>query len=216
MIFGKVPEPGRTKTRLAPVLGEEGAATLYEAFLKDVVDRCREVEAERELWVPRRPGAAARLGRRFPGLTVRWQAGDDLGERLRAAFGRAFGEGARRALVVGSDHPTLPGNLLARAFDALDEARAVVGATRDGGYYALALRADAWPEGETLFRAVPWSTSRVLEATLQRAREAGVQVARLPTWYDVDEPGELERLLGDVRPGSATARALSELGLGAG
>lgn len=211
MIFGKVPEPGRTKTRLAPVLGEEGAAALYGAFLEDVVERCRGVAAERELWVAPHPDAGPELEGRFPGVELRRQSGEDLGERLLTAFERAFREGARRALVVGTDHPTLPPGHLERAFAGLDAADVVVGPTGDGGYYALAARADAWPSAGALFRDVPWSTSRVLEVTLRRAREAGLRPARIAAWYDVDDPRDLARLRRDVEPGTATARALAEL-----
>jgi len=41
ILFAKVPEPGRAKTRLAPRLGEEGAARLYQAFLDDAIASTR-------------------------------------------------------------------------------------------------------------------------------------------------------------------------------
>lgn len=212
MIFARLPEPGRAKTRLAPVLGEEGAADLYRAFLDDAVAMAGRIEADRrELWIPRRPGAGRVLGRRYPALELRWQADGGLGERLRASFRAAFAEGSDLALAVGSDHPTLPPEHLRLGFRRLREADVVLGPARDGGYYAVGLRRRAWPEGAVMFRDVPWSTERVLEVTLGRAREIGLRAVELPRWYDVDEPGELARLRAEARPGSATERALTRL-----
>src|SRR5690348_1553600 len=39
IVLARYPEPGRTKTRLARVLGNEQAATLYRAFLVDLAQR---------------------------------------------------------------------------------------------------------------------------------------------------------------------------------
>jgi glycosyltransferase A (GT-A) superfamily protein (DUF2064 family) len=112
---------------------------------------------------------------------------------------------------VGGDHPTLPPDHLVRAFDALGSSDVVLGPTPDGGYYAVGLRSGAWPEAGEIFGDIPWSTPEVLERTAERARRLGLGVARLPPWYDVDEPEELERLERDVEEGSATARALARL-----
>lgn len=212
MVFGKLPRAGRVKTRLAPALGDEGAAELYDAFLEDVLARCRAAGADPELWVPRRPGAREELSRRHPGVDLRWQPEGGLGARLRAAFEAAFRDGVGRALVVGSDHPTLPPGHLEEALAALGTADAVLGPTADGGYWAVGVRRRAWPRAARLFEDVPWSTPEVTETTLARADEAGVDVRTVSAWYDVDEPADLERLRRDVSEGSATAGRLERLG----
>lgn len=202
---------------MAPLLGEEGAAELYRAFLDDTVGVVRRVPVgEREIWVPRdgRRGRDARarwMARRYPDLGLRWQEGASLGERLAHAFETAFGEGVERAAIVGSDHPTLPARHLERAFRRLRRTPVVLGPTRDGGYYTVALRRDVWPRSASLFEGVPWSTAELLEVTLRRVRELGLEVELLPEWYDVDEPRDLERLRRDVAAGSRTARALARL-----
>lgn len=210
MVFGKLPEAGRTKTRLAPLVGPTGAAALYRAFLDDTVElACRVPGANVELWVPRRRGAARTLGRRFTGVELRWQSEGGLGQRLREAFRCAFAGPPRRAMVLGSDHPTLPAGYLRQGFEALEEVDLVLGPSRDGGYYALGLRREAWPAAARLFEDIPWSTPRVLARTRERAREMGLVVMEMPSWYDVDRPEDLDRLLHDVRGDSHTARALA-------
>lgn len=164
--------------------------------------------------MPDPPEAARELAASLPGFEPRRQRGDGLGPRLRHAFGTAFDEGADRVVVVGSDHPTLPTAHIERAFVELDGADAVLGPTSDGGYYAVGLRAPAWPAAGELFEGIPWSTPEVLAATEARGHRLGLELRRLPAWYDVDEPAELERLRRDLEAGSATARALQRLAKG--
>ena len=45
-----------------------------------------------------------------------------------------------------------------------------------------------------MFEDIAWSTERVAEQTLERAREIGLDVHRLPVWYDVDDVESLRRL----------------------
>jgi len=212
LIFGRLPEAGATKTRLIPALGAHGAARLYQAFLDDTVAAATGLASVRtELWVPPRDGAEAMLTARYPDLPLRWQRGPDLGARMSDAFEVAFSEGADCALIIGSDHPTLPADYLARGFAALIAAHLVLGPSADGGYWAIGLRRYAWPKARPLFADVPWSTPRVLELTRRRAVELDLCHVELPRWYDVDERSQLETLRRDAKPDSQTARVLREL-----
>ncbi len=85
------------------------------------------------------------------------------------------------------------------------------GPSHDGGYYAIAVRRERWPTAQAVLRDVPWSTPRALETSLALAREAGLEAALMPAWYDVDSPEDLERLRRDADPNSASARFLREL-----
>ena len=66
----------------------------------------------------------------------------------------------------------------------------VLGGSDDGGYYLIGLKR----LHQRLFEQIDWSTERVLEQTLERAREIGLKAELLPTWYDVDDGATLERL----------------------
>ena len=227
ILFAKVPEPGRAKTRLAPGLGEEGAARLYQAFLDDAIALCGRVEgASLELWASGdarpaggaagSPGAGVReyFAGRYPELPVRLQSGRDLGERLSGAFESSFAADADHVVIVGSDHPTLPSSYLDQAFSALVDAPLVIGPSADGGYYAIGLARHAWPEAASLFVGVPWSTPAVLETTRRTARRLGIGHVELPKWYDVDDPSGLRRLRREADPASHTGRMLARLPAG--
>ncbi|WP_420634518.1 TIGR04282 family arsenosugar biosynthesis glycosyltransferase [Candidatus Palauibacter sp.] len=210
IVFGRLPEPGHAKTRLSPGLTAAGSAELYEAFLEDAMGLApRGVETQ--LWVPDRPRAVERLGARYPGASVRLQPEGSLGDRLEMAFACAFNEGVGRAVAVGSDHPTLPPDFIDAAFEALRTARLVLGPTRDGGYYAMGLSSPAWPAAQALFAGAPWSEPDLCGWTRARAVALGLRPVELPSWYDVDLPGDLARMEGDLRQGSATARAWARL-----
>ncbi len=207
LIFGRLPETGTTKTRLAPALGEAGAAALYRAFLDDTI-AASPSDVSLELWVPDRPEAVEKLSMRYPDVQVRLQSEGSLGEKLADAFERTFSDGVDYVVIVGSDHPTLPTDRVPRALRALRGAHLVLGPTTDGGYYAIGLRRYAWPGAAGLFEDAPWSTPELIEWTRTRADQLDLCHVELPVWYDVDRPEDLERMRADLRPDSATAIAL--------
>lgn len=211
LLFAKAPRPGGVKTRLAPALGEDGAAGLYEALLADTVDRLRDLEVPLEIHAA--PGSAGPewFRERYPSTRVRRQRGDDLGERLARAFDESFRQGDDAVMAVGSDHPTIPLEYLREGFRALADRDAVLGPGRDGGYYAVAIRRSAWPDAWALFRDIPWSTDRVASATRDAASAAGIDLGELPEWYDVDRPEDLALLRRDASPESRSYRTLERL-----
>ena len=67
----------------------------------------------------------------------------------------------------------------------------MLGATHDGGYYILGLKA----AHAHLFRDITWSTEHAAGQTRQRAREIGLTLVELDPWYDIDDAASLEMLL---------------------
>jgi uncharacterized protein len=188
LVFVKEPRAGAVKSRLAAGIGPERAAAVYRAIAEEAIRRTapRAGEYERRvLFDP--PGAGARIAQWLPGLPASPQGEGDLGERMARALAEAFGQGARRAALVGTDVPALAREDVLEAFDGLDGHDVVLGPATDGGYYLLALRGPA-PD---LFRGVPWSTPQVLAATLDRAARLGWSVRVLRTLGDVDTVEDL-------------------------
>jgi rSAM/selenodomain-associated transferase 1 len=188
LLFTKPAREGRVKTRLIGDLTAAEAAELHAAFLEDLLARLRPGDFELRLaWaldaeeeVPVGPAPGIRQGE------------GDLGERLHRALSEAAGEAAAVA-ALGSDHPTLPLELVHLAFAKVEAgADAVLGPAEDGGYYLIALRAGA--VSRRLFEGIDWSTPRVLPETLERCRELGLAVELLPAAADVDTPEDLRRL----------------------
>jgi rSAM/selenodomain-associated transferase 1 len=189
ILFCKYPAPGCVKTRLIPVLGEEGAALLQQRLISRTL---------REMRIAAGPGAALEV--RYTGGTkeaffqlfnetapLASQGGGDIGERMHRAFLAAFGQGIKKAILFGADIPELTAHTLTRAALLLDQHDAVIGPARDGGYYLIAMRRPL----PSVFEAIPWSTSGVLEATVRELKRLRLSFALIETLRDVDRPDDL-------------------------
>eukprot|EP01025_Chloroclados_australasicus_P069588 TRINITY_DN9842_c0_g1_i1.p2 TRINITY_DN9842_c0_g1~~TRINITY_DN9842_c0_g1_i1.p2 ORF type:complete len:209 (-),score=18.65 TRINITY_DN9842_c0_g1_i1:265-798(-) len=116
---------------------------------------------------------------------------DDFGARMHAAFRATFDQGVEKVIVLGTDVPGLSSSVIEKASSLLESYDVVVGPAADGGYYLIGLRS----AHKRLFEDVAWSTSTVLESTVTRAAECGLQLAplsSLPTLQDLDEREDLE------------------------
>ena len=187
LVFVRAPVAGRVKTRLAAALGAEGALRVYRRLAEHTLREARALGGE--VRVHFTPADAGPEVRAWLGDGPRYlpQSAGDLGARMDAAFRAAFGDGADRVVIIGSDLPELSAALLRRAFAALESRAAVIGPARDGGYYLLGMRAMI----DGLFDGIPWSTDEVLARTLDRLRADGVQPVLLDTLADVDEVDDL-------------------------
>ncbi len=204
-VVAKRPAPGQTKTRLCPPLDGVAAAALYECFLQDTLALMRRIPAVCRALAYAPPAELAYFRSLAPDFTLVPQLGADLGERLdnllTGLLQEAGASGHSQAVVMDSDSPTLPPGYLVDAFQALDRgADVVLGPCEDGGYYLIGLNR---PQPR-LLRDVTMSTHYVLQDTLAIARDLGLTVALLPTWYDVDTAAELERLAQELATLSAT------------
>lgn len=193
LVFTKPPRPGRVKTRLIGALSAAQAAELHEAFLLDLLERLRDLDAAVTILWALEPGESAPdLGR--PSAV---QVGDDLGERLRRGLADA---GARFPSVaaVGSDHPDLPLDRLEESFQALEGGSdLVLGPTEDGGYYVIGCRHGRLPEG--IFDGVEWSGPEVFARTRANAARLDLETRALGPGQDVDTPDDLVRLAARLR-----------------
>ncbi|MDH3200191.1 MAG: TIGR04282 family arsenosugar biosynthesis glycosyltransferase [Myxococcales bacterium] len=205
-VFVRPPVAGVTKTRLAELLGDRGAAELYEAFVDDTLRLCKRIRSlgrvDVALWCAGAPADRVAEWAIRMGTPVRNQPEGDLGVRLDAAFEEGLAR-YERVVIIGSDAPTLPAGLIVDAFDSLTDASMVLGPASDGGYYAIGASHRVRPS----FEGVRWSTSSTLDDT--KKANAGIRVTITSPWYDVDEPGDLQLLRAhlSVAPSAAPATA---------
>ncbi|RMG53889.1 MAG: glycosyltransferase, partial [Acidobacteria bacterium] len=190
IVFTRYPEPGRTKTRLIPALGPDGAAELQRQMTEHMLRQVRELASRRRLAIEiRYEGGRDGLMSQWLGadLSYRRQGEGDLGARLERAFDEAFQAGRHRVVIVGADCPGLTAALMAEAFDRLRQSDVVLGPARDGGYYLIGLRRPI-PQ---LFEGISWGTARVLEETQEAIGRLGLSVQCLTMLDDVDRPEDL-------------------------
>jgi uncharacterized protein len=198
-VFAKPPRAGEVKTRLAPALGDEGAARLARAFLLDTWALVTHVPWGSPVLASPGPWPEGIL----PAPVEVWPQGEgDLGARMERVLRRAL-ERYPAAIVLGADSPGLSLAQLDSAREKLAHADAVFGPSEDGGFYLLALR--RLPEGA--FVELPWSQSHTLERTEARLVSLGLTVARVAPFFDVDVPEDLARLEAELVSGRLHAPA---------
>jgi len=202
LLFVRLPEKGRVKTRLARTIGEETALALYRCLVADSLSLARRAGFPTTVFFL--PKARSRevpleLGKEFPCLP---QKGHDLGERMCGAFRTAFSD-AREAVLMGSDIPDLPAPFLNEAFESLRQHEAVIGPALDGGYYLIGFSSGAFLPAP--FSGMEWGGPSVFRSTLNVLKGKGLRVHVLPPWRDVDEYADLKALFdahGDLPDGT--------------
>jgi rSAM/selenodomain-associated transferase 1 len=189
-VFAKAPVAGRVKTRLAPLLGEEGAAKLHTQLVhRAIATAVESAVGDVELWCapdeshPFFEGCAARYG-----VRLRAQAGADLGARMNHAFETSHAEG-QSLVLIGCDCPSLEAATVRAAAKALATNEAVFVPAEDGGYVLVGL-ARPMPR---IFEAIGWGSPAVMMQTRARLAVAGTRWEELATHWDIDRPEDYAR-----------------------
>lgn len=190
IIFTRYPEPGKTKTRLIPVLGSVGAANLQRQMTEHTILQVKELQKVIDIsvavWYS---GGDLRLMQEWLGLNLVYQpqGEGDLGSRMARSLLQAFQSGAEKAIIIGTDCPGLNAQILATAFDKLRTFDLVLGPAMDGGYYLIGLRQPI-PE---LFANIEWGTAQVFQRTLEIAQKLNLSHVNLVPLADIDRPEDL-------------------------
>lgn len=195
IVFTRFPEPGKTKTRLIPALGPEGAASLQQTMTEHTLATVHQLQREfsfRQESISvdvRFAGGTAALMKQWLGLNWIYtsQGEGDLGDRLLRAFQQAFEQGAKAVLAIGIDCPDITVDILTEAFQKLSTTDMVIGPADDGGYYLIGLSALI----SDCFQGIEWGTETVRQATLAKATQLTLKVAELQILSDVDRPNDI-------------------------
>jgi len=195
LVFARLPELGKVKTRLAATIGDVRALAVYEAMLRDLIAGIGSSTPEMEiefLWPPVPGATGAALRRAFAHHSVAMQTGTTLGDRLSMALSeRFFFHRTEKIIAIGVDDPTLNRALIDQAFALLDSCEYVIGPATDGGYYLIGCRALAFDP--SIFLDIEWGTPSVFPTTMHKVAALQRTVAVLPERYDIDRAADLER-----------------------
>ncbi len=190
---------------MVPPLTPEEAAELNRCFLRDTAAAISSACSHRAVGDARKTARASAIAVYTPvgaesayndilpdDFSLLPQRGDKFGERLYFAVEDLFKCGFDSVCLIDSDSPTVPAENFAEAVELLSTSddRIVLGPSDDGGYYLIGVK----KPHRHLFEQVDWSTERVLNQTIQRATEIGLEVKLLPSGYDVDDADSLRRL----------------------
>jgi rSAM/selenodomain-associated transferase 1 len=182
-IFARPPRPGTVKTRLIPDIGANKAARVYQYCLEHCIEVARQSGLDYRLYL-----SDTCDDELFQNEEHSLQKGDDLGARMFNALREMLADNPDGAIVIGSDCLDMSPRHLRQAAQALADHELVLLPAFDGGY-ALIGCTSAHPE---LFKAVSWSSSAVLQQTIDNARKLDYRVSLLETVRDIDTLQDLE------------------------
>ena len=214
-MFVKFPERGEVKSRISRGLGEEIATDLYRCFIEDLLEKLAQ-GAYRFRIAFHPEGKEHEIREMFgSGFSTMPQEGKDLGERMKHAFIRCFSEGFCSVVVIGSDSPDLPAQIIEMAFLALEDHDAVIGPAADGGYYLIGFAREAF--NPDVFSGLAWGAETIYQETMDILHKAGALAYVLPVWQDVDRPEDIMILIKNSKKtgfaGSKTIAYLRDRGL---
>jgi hypothetical protein len=117
-------------------------------------------------------------------VSVIYQEGEDLGKRMFNVLKEVFAMGYDRCAITGSDIPGITPAIIHDSLFQLDMHDYIISPSADGGYCILSLRRDSLDS--IIFQDIAWSSSKVMEKTIDRIKFAGKDYALLPALNDID------------------------------
>ena len=204
-VMCKKPERGSVKTRIAAALGDDVAAELYRCAVADTLAMASSIHGVTHVlsYAPATSDSRRYFERTAPAFVLVPQQGAALGERIVDTLASLF-NAYSPVVLIGSDSPDLPAELINEALQALrSDADVVLGPANDGGYYLVGLNSMC----SSLFERIDWSTAAVAQQTRERVAEAGLKLYTLPSWHDLDTVADLHTL---QAPGAPMTRAFVE------
>jgi rSAM/selenodomain-associated transferase 1 len=191
ILMTRAPIPGKTKTRLEPFLSPEQCASLHRAFIMDIYNTIKAVNADIIIYyTPERHKA---MMHNILGDEVRLipQIQGGLGERMHQGLAGCFAEGYDKCVLIGSDIPTISVGVLENAFQELNHKDVVIGPTEDGGYYLIGMKKSK----KEIFDKKFYGTQTVYQNTLGSIKKAKLTYSEMPIGYDIDVYEDLMLLL---------------------
>lgn len=176
------------KTRLAASVGHTQALEIYKWLTAYTHQITKQITVDKFIFYSDFIPEAS--DERPDGYQHVVQSGTSLGDRMRDAFMHLFDKGYSRVVIIGTDSADLKATDLNKAYLTLSHTDLVIGPAKDGGYYLLGM-SRFYPE---LFYDIPWSTSKVLELTLDKADQAQLDYEFLNIRSDVDTLDDWEKV----------------------
>lgn len=141
IIFTRIPEAGKTKTRLQSKLSKEECANLHKCFLKDIYDIFLNLNDIDIIICHTEEGDLNILKNIFykENLYIK-QYGNNLNEKMYNAIKEVLSLKYDKCVLIGTDIPEINKDDIINAFNLLKNNDFVFGASYDGGYYLVGMK----------------------------------------------------------------------------
>ena len=191
--FAKAPVPGTVKTRLQAGIGAEKAVEIYTSFVIEILSKfSRLKDIDRFLGcAPDKSHPFLKGMAKTYGLTMFKQQGDTLGARIFNAFRYCAKKGYSEIVLIGTDSPSIPVDIIKKAFKELKKNDLVIGPCTDQGFYLIGVRKEKISE---ISCNVQIDTGEDVNNLLGKINSLNFSLSLLPFWYDVDDVNDLKLL----------------------
>lgn len=190
IIFSKVPEAGKVKTRLIEQFGKSYSATIYRRLFWNTLAKATQADVEKiQLYIEgdQQHPELIRIVKHFD-IEILQQQGQHLGERMHNALTSAFVD-FEHAVLIGCDCIALTVDDINLSIQSLqDSSDVVIGPAEDGGYYLIGMNQ---PQPE-LFKNIIWGSESVFSETMSRVEQNRIQYKLLNNYKDVDISRDVE------------------------
>lgn len=187
IVFLRLPQWGKVKTRLAATLGDDVALSIYKGLISHTLHCAARSGKSVYLFYD---GGLPSEAERNPDFSYHIQSQGDLGAKMSAAISIVL-KHHTKVVIIGSDCPKLSHDIIAKSFDSLDTTDIVVGPAKDGGYYLLGCKKVV----DALFENIPWSTSMVLAQTIKKINDESLTFHLLEPLADIDTEEDWNRYI---------------------
>jgi len=185
IIFVRNPLLGKVKTRLAATVGNQRALEIYQKLLEYTADITRTLPVDKVVFYS--DFVASKDIWEDTVYRKQLQSQGDLGQKIKSAFDFGFKSGYRRICIIGSDCIELTAEIIMEGFEQLSTYDALLGPSRDGGYYLLGLNQ---MQG-SVFEGKNWGTDSVASDTVADFKLLGLSYGLLRPLNDVDVEEDL-------------------------
>ncbi|MEM9103785.1 MAG: TIGR04282 family arsenosugar biosynthesis glycosyltransferase [Pseudomonadota bacterium] len=180
ILFAKAPKICRVKTRMWPALSHRECLYLHKRSINHAINQFKDkfdliFYSTQISYYP---------------IPIKMQQGVNLGMRMFHAMQHELKK-SERVVLIGSDCLQIDEYYIDQAFAALNDLNDVVlGAANDGGYTLIGAK-NIIPQ---IFHNMQWSSTNVLEKTLDNINQLGLKAKVLDSLIDVDTIEDLQTL----------------------
>ena len=185
IMFVKEPKLGFVKTRLSKTCGKEFTLDLYKLFVKDLINTLSNQDYDFKLCAYPNLELINQIFGNFDNFL---QVNGNLGLKMQTAFEQQFEKVYDKIVLIGSDTPHISDEIIKKSFNQLEHHDIVLGPSLDGGYYLIAFNKKTFYA--EVFKNISWSTSVVLEQTLQKLHTKNIHF--LKALNDIDDIDDLK------------------------
>lgn len=184
IIFTRIPEAGKTKTRLQKKLSMKECADLHKCFLKDIYDIFINLNDIDIIISHTEEGDLNILKNIFykESAYIK-QYGNNLNEKMYNAIKDTLNLEYDKCILIGTDIPEINGEDIIKAFSLLDDNDFVFGPSYDGGYYLIGMK----EANDIIFK----SGSENLEDLINILEINNLKYALISEKHDIDEYEDL-------------------------